>query len=70
MAQVMESWRLVLSNDGFDSIQLEDVRVHATGSLVRVLAPLSAGQRRISPSYAPCLPFMMLSCRIVVHVSE
>lgn len=36
---MMESWRLVLGNDAFDSIRLEDVRVHATGSLVRSASP-------------------------------
>lgn len=37
--QVMESWRLVLGNDAFDSIHLEDVRVHAAGNMVRSASP-------------------------------
>lgn len=40
--QVMESWRLVLGNDAFDSIQLQDVRVHTAGSLVRSASPFSS----------------------------
>ena len=33
--QVLESWRLVLGNGGYDSIILEDERIHVGGQMVR-----------------------------------
>ena len=32
--QVLESWRLVLGNGGYDSIHLEDERIHVGGNTV------------------------------------
>jgi len=34
---VLESWRLVLGNGGYDSIRLEDVRIFVKDDLVRVI---------------------------------
>ena len=49
LAQVMASWRLVLANDAFDAIHLEDVRVLATGNLVRDISSLLAHVLRDLP---------------------
>ena len=34
--QVLESWRLVLGNGGYDSIRLEDVRIFVRDDVVRL----------------------------------
>jgi hypothetical protein len=62
--QVMESWRLVLGNGGYDSIRLEDLRIFVRDDMVR--APIHEPRAADCHLLHPCAvsaahrPFDML----------